>query len=479
MDQVKIGKFISNLRKEKHMTQQELADKLNVTDRAVSNWENGRRLPDISLFKPLCEILGVSVNEMINGEKISDEQVLVVADNTIINALNYNDKIKKSRVVLLIILIFVVGLVMLFTFIYFKTVYPKIDIYNISVSTSDPDKEYVLKKQFTYETRDIFYYGVDSVQVCDVKGACYGLSNALYYNQISLDSLMKHLESQLSLGNVDKYVMWDGGTAIYNHSGYSVIFCNTLENNKDIYIGPSDMIDKLDGEYCGKTKSSVKQFIRTYKIISSFISDDEEFSNVTLEQNDGKRGTVTINNSNNIVVGRYYEFSFTTFEYFDETIENIFEYSTIINISETDKEPSDQVNEPIYVNDMPGDDSSFNDVKNVIITIKPGSLTRTSATVSISDFSGNKYTYGSWFRIDKFQNEKWETLELINNNAAFDLMAYHVDKSGKLELYQDWSYMYGELKSGKYRLVKYALPIVNRPVTESDRLFFSVSFTIE
>lgn len=128
---------------------------------------------------------------------------------------------------------------------------------------------------------------------------------------------------------------------------------------------------------------------------------------------------------------------------------------------------------------MPGDDSSFNDVKNVIITIKPGSLTRTNTTVSISDFSGNKYTYGSWFRIDKFQNDKWETLELINNNAAFDLMAYHVDKSGKLELYQDWSYMYGELKSGKYRLVKYALPIVNRPVTESDRLFFSVSFTIE
>ena len=54
MDQERIGKFICELRKEKNMTQQELADKLNVTDRAVSHWENGRRLPDYSLLSELC-----------------------------------------------------------------------------------------------------------------------------------------------------------------------------------------------------------------------------------------------------------------------------------------------------------------------------------------------------------------------------------------------------------------------------------------
>ena len=54
MNQEKIGKFIAELRKENNMTQQELADKLMVTDRAVSNWENGRRLPDYSLLKELC-----------------------------------------------------------------------------------------------------------------------------------------------------------------------------------------------------------------------------------------------------------------------------------------------------------------------------------------------------------------------------------------------------------------------------------------
>ena len=53
MDQEKIGRFITKLRMEKNMTQQELADTLNVTDRAIGNWENGRRLPDISLMKEL------------------------------------------------------------------------------------------------------------------------------------------------------------------------------------------------------------------------------------------------------------------------------------------------------------------------------------------------------------------------------------------------------------------------------------------
>ena len=65
MDQEKIGKFIAKLRKENNLTQQELADKLGITDRAISHWENGRCLPDVSLFKDLCCIFNISVNEML------------------------------------------------------------------------------------------------------------------------------------------------------------------------------------------------------------------------------------------------------------------------------------------------------------------------------------------------------------------------------------------------------------------------------
>ena len=92
MNQEKIGKFIAKLRKEKNMTQQELADMLNVTDRAVSHWENGRCLPDISLFKSICEIFNISINELISGEKITKENYKEESDNNILNVITTTEK---------------------------------------------------------------------------------------------------------------------------------------------------------------------------------------------------------------------------------------------------------------------------------------------------------------------------------------------------------------------------------------------------
>ena len=74
MNQEKIGKFICYLRKENKMTQQELAEKLNVTDRAISNWENGKNMPDLSLFKPICDIFNISINELLSGEKLQENE---------------------------------------------------------------------------------------------------------------------------------------------------------------------------------------------------------------------------------------------------------------------------------------------------------------------------------------------------------------------------------------------------------------------
>ena len=72
MDQANIGKFIQKLRKEKNMTQKELADKLFVTENAIGNWENGRRIPDYSILKQLCEILDTNFNELLSGKRIND-----------------------------------------------------------------------------------------------------------------------------------------------------------------------------------------------------------------------------------------------------------------------------------------------------------------------------------------------------------------------------------------------------------------------
>ena len=73
MDQIKIGKFIAQRRKQAGLTQLQLADQLGITDKAISKWENGKALPDSSIMLALCSILGISVNELLSGEKISME----------------------------------------------------------------------------------------------------------------------------------------------------------------------------------------------------------------------------------------------------------------------------------------------------------------------------------------------------------------------------------------------------------------------
>ena len=73
MDQIKIGRFIAECRRLQGLTQAQLAEKLNITDRAVSKWETGRSLPDAALMLALCEILDISVNELLNGERVTME----------------------------------------------------------------------------------------------------------------------------------------------------------------------------------------------------------------------------------------------------------------------------------------------------------------------------------------------------------------------------------------------------------------------
>ena len=73
MDLVKIGRFIAECRKKANLTQMQLAEKLSITDRAVSKWETGKSLPDSSIMLELCGVLGITVNDLLSGEKISME----------------------------------------------------------------------------------------------------------------------------------------------------------------------------------------------------------------------------------------------------------------------------------------------------------------------------------------------------------------------------------------------------------------------
>lgn len=96
MNQKEIGKFISLCRKEKGLTQMQLAEKLNITNRAVSKWETGKSVPDASIMLDLCEILDISVNELLSGERISMENYQKRADENMIEMKKQNEAVNKS-----------------------------------------------------------------------------------------------------------------------------------------------------------------------------------------------------------------------------------------------------------------------------------------------------------------------------------------------------------------------------------------------
>lgn len=104
MDQVKIGKFIAERRKAVNLTQAQLAEKLSITDRAVSKWENGRALPDSSVMLFLCEILNISVNDLLSGEVVTMENYNKELENRLIEMVKEKEASDKRLLKLEIVL---------------------------------------------------------------------------------------------------------------------------------------------------------------------------------------------------------------------------------------------------------------------------------------------------------------------------------------------------------------------------------------
>lgn len=100
MDAKVTGCFIAQLRKELGLTQKDLAEKLEVTDKAISRWETGKGLPDTSLLKPLAEIFGVSVGELLSGKRMDDSQIKNQADHIILESLSYEERQEKWKGIL-------------------------------------------------------------------------------------------------------------------------------------------------------------------------------------------------------------------------------------------------------------------------------------------------------------------------------------------------------------------------------------------
>ena len=98
MDQIKIGKFISGRRKEQGLTQRQLAEKLAVSDKTISKWECGNGLPEVSLMLPLCEVLSISVNELLCGERIVNDDYKQKAEDKMMELIKERNENKKKLI---------------------------------------------------------------------------------------------------------------------------------------------------------------------------------------------------------------------------------------------------------------------------------------------------------------------------------------------------------------------------------------------
>ncbi len=115
MDQNKIGKFISECRKKKGLTQNNIAQKLGVTDKSVSKWERGICLPDVSLFQELCKILDISLNELFAGEYLKEKEIVKKSEENIINIIKKEAIIIKKYKIKMVIVAFIIIFLLLFT----------------------------------------------------------------------------------------------------------------------------------------------------------------------------------------------------------------------------------------------------------------------------------------------------------------------------------------------------------------------------
>lgn len=196
MNQEKIGKFISECRRNKKITQSQLAEKLGVTDKSVSKWETGKCMPDLSLFSPLCEILDITINDLMAGEKIDKKEYQYKFEQNIINVASIiNNKysfIKKIILLIISILVFVILL-----FVFFSN-------YQVTLNYNE-NKMFIEERNHSivFTTKDLctVYSGNINQYSLILEGKEYGIifiNSKCSYNEI--------IEYSLNDGNSYRYV---------------------------------------------------------------------------------------------------------------------------------------------------------------------------------------------------------------------------------------------------------------------------------
>ncbi len=110
MDQIAIGKFIAKKRKEQNLTQEQLAERLGISNKTVSKWETGKCMPDYAVVRSLCEELKVTVSELMDGEEAGDKSVRAYDDEQILDLLRRTQELEKQKVMMSGVILIVMGI---------------------------------------------------------------------------------------------------------------------------------------------------------------------------------------------------------------------------------------------------------------------------------------------------------------------------------------------------------------------------------
>ena len=219
MNQKKIGKFIQDRRKEKELTQVDLAERLGVSNRTISKWENGNSMPDYSIFQDLCGELDISINELLSGERLTEENYQKKLEENIVSTIDYNNKKRNKKIkrfIGLIIFIFIIYILYkaFITYFYYKdntvpedNAFPyneNIDTYR--VKNNGMANKGVLNKELNIYIPEEFKLVTDKSKSSFVMDDCEPYIKG---NRSSSDFdamiLVCHRTHSIDLGNLDYY----------------------------------------------------------------------------------------------------------------------------------------------------------------------------------------------------------------------------------------------------------------------------------
>lgn len=227
MNQEKIGNFIAKCRRNKKMTQVELAEKLGVSDKSVSKWENAKCMPDLSLFPQLCDILGITINDLMAGEKVDDKEYINTLENNFISLVSNLEEIsKRKRIILclIIFIIFLIGIISYYTYFNYE-LDVKFDKSVMTCEVNGKELTYYINGQSVFNTYHTFkktdtktiYFFHNTINIYNKKRSNFEYSESMvrllegknvlfsYYENINIDS--ENIEvyyTNKSIKNIEK-----------------------------------------------------------------------------------------------------------------------------------------------------------------------------------------------------------------------------------------------------------------------------------